>query len=65
MEDERFQQIEKRLNEQVEATRAMNETLNKFLIIMSGMETAKSVAPSPSLTTTYNHHSVDVTTLRS
>jgi hypothetical protein len=30
MDDERFQQMEKRLNEQVEATQAMNETLNKF-----------------------------------
>jgi hypothetical protein len=31
MDDERFQQMEKRLNEQVEATRGMNETLNKFI----------------------------------
>jgi hypothetical protein len=47
MDDERFQQMEKRLNEQVEATRAMNETLNKFLTIVSTIEVAKSVAPPP------------------
>jgi hypothetical protein len=47
MEDERFQQTEKRLNEQAEATRAMNETLNKFLTIMSNIEVAKSVTPPP------------------
>jgi hypothetical protein len=44
MEDKRFQQMEKRLNEQVEATRAMNEILNKFIPIMSNQEAAKSVA---------------------
>jgi hypothetical protein len=43
MEDKRFQQMEKRLNEQAEATRAMNETLNKFIAIMSNQEVAKSV----------------------
>jgi hypothetical protein len=47
MDDGRFQQMEKRLNEQVEATRAMNETLNKFLTIMSNIEAAKSVTPPP------------------
>jgi hypothetical protein len=47
MDDERFQQMEKRLNEQAEATRAMNETLNKFITIMSNIEAAKSVAPPP------------------
>jgi hypothetical protein len=47
MDDERFQQMEKRLNEQAEATQAMNETLNKFLTIMSNIEMAKSVAPPP------------------
>jgi hypothetical protein len=47
MDDERFQQMEKRLNEQAEATRAMNETLNKFLTVMSNIEAAKSVAPPP------------------
>jgi hypothetical protein len=45
MDDERFQQMEKRLNEQVEATQAMNETLNKFITIMSNIEAAKSVPP--------------------
>jgi hypothetical protein len=30
MDDEKFQQMEKRLNKQAEATRAMNETLNKL-----------------------------------
>jgi hypothetical protein len=47
MDDETFQQMEKRLNEQAEATRAMNETLNKFLTIMSDIEVEKSVAPPP------------------
>jgi hypothetical protein len=47
MEDERFQQMEKRLNEQVEATQAMNETLNKFIAIMSNQEAAKSIVPLP------------------
>jgi hypothetical protein len=30
MDDERFQQMEKRLNEQAEATQAMNETLKSL-----------------------------------
>jgi hypothetical protein len=47
MDDERFQQMEKRLNEWAEATRAMNETLNKFITIMSNIEAAKVVAPPP------------------
>jgi hypothetical protein len=47
MDDKRFQQMEKRLNEQAEATRAMNETLNKFIAIMGNQEVARSVAPSP------------------
>jgi hypothetical protein len=47
MDDERFQQMEKRLNEQAEATRAMNETLNKFITIMSNIEAVKVVAPPP------------------
>jgi hypothetical protein len=47
MDDERFQQMEKRLNEQVEATRAMNETLNKFIAIMGNQEGARNIAPSP------------------
>jgi hypothetical protein len=47
MDEERFQQIEKRLNEQAEATRAMNETLNKFIVIMGNQEVARNVAPPP------------------
>jgi hypothetical protein len=57
MEDKRFQQIEKRLNEQAEATQAMNETLNKFLTVMSDIEVAKRIVPPhpvppPHVTTT-------------
>jgi hypothetical protein len=48
MDEERFQQMEKRLNEQAEATRAMNETLNKFLAVMANQEAARNVAPPPS-----------------
>jgi hypothetical protein len=47
MDDERFQQMEKRLNEQVEATEAMNETLNKFITIISNIEAAKVITPPP------------------
>jgi hypothetical protein len=47
MDEERFQQMEKRLNEQAEATRAMNETLNKFLAVMANQEVARNVAPLP------------------
>jgi hypothetical protein len=47
MDEEWFQQMEKRLNEQVEATRAMNETLNKFLAVMANQEVARNVAPPP------------------
>jgi hypothetical protein len=47
MDEERFQQMEKRLNEQAEATRAMNETLNKFLAVMANQEVARNVAPPP------------------
>jgi hypothetical protein len=36
--------MEKRLNKQAEATRAMNKTLNKFITIMSNIEAAKVVA---------------------
>jgi hypothetical protein len=46
-DDKRFQQMEKRLNEQAEATRAMNKTLNKFITIMSNIEAAKVVTPPP------------------
>jgi hypothetical protein len=49
MDDKRFLQMEKRLNEQAEATRAMNETINKFITIMSNIEAAKVVAPPPSV----------------
>jgi hypothetical protein len=44
MDEERFQQME---NKQVEATRAMNETLNKFIAIMGNQEAARNVAPPP------------------
>jgi hypothetical protein len=47
MDEERFQQMEKRLNEQAEATRAMNETLNKFLAVMANQEVTRNVAPPP------------------
>jgi hypothetical protein len=47
MDEERFQQMEKRLNEQAEATRAMNETLNKFIAIMGSQEAAGNVTPLP------------------
>jgi hypothetical protein len=49
MDEERFQQMEKRLNKQAEATRAMNETLNKFLAVMANQEAARNVAPLPSV----------------
>jgi hypothetical protein len=45
MDEEQFQQMEKRLNEQAEATRAMNKTLNKFLAVMANQEAARNVAP--------------------
>jgi hypothetical protein len=47
MDEEHFQQMEKRLNEQAEATQAMNETLNKFLAVMANQEAARNVAPLP------------------
>jgi hypothetical protein len=47
MDDKRFQQMEKRLNEQAEATRAMNKTLNKSITIKSNIEAVKVVAPPP------------------
>jgi hypothetical protein len=47
MDEERFQQMEKRLNKQAEVTRAMNETLNKFLVVMANQEVARNVAPPP------------------
>jgi hypothetical protein len=51
MDDEKFQQMEKRLNEQVEATQALNETLNKFIAIMRNHEAARNVAPPPPAST--------------
>jgi hypothetical protein len=51
MDKERFQQMEKRLNEQVEATRAMNETLNKFLAVMANQEAARNITPPPPVPT--------------
>jgi hypothetical protein len=65
MDEDRFQQMEKRLNEKAEATRAMNETLNKFIAIMGNQEAARNVAPSPSLYTTCNHPSAGIATLQS
>jgi hypothetical protein len=65
MDEERFQQMEKRLNKQVEATRAMNETINKFIAIMGNQEAARNIAPSPGLTTSCYYHSAGVTTLQS
>jgi hypothetical protein len=47
MDEERFQQMEKRLNEQAEATRAMNETLNKFIAIMGNQEVEETSSPLP------------------
>jgi hypothetical protein len=47
MDKERFQQMEKRLNAQVEATQAMNETLNKFIAIMGNQEVARNITPPP------------------
>jgi hypothetical protein len=51
MDEERFQQMEKRLNEQAEATRAMNKTLNKFLAVMANQEVARNVVPPPPVPT--------------
>jgi hypothetical protein len=45
MDEERFQQVEKWLNEQVEATQAMNKSLNKFIVIMGNQEAARNVEP--------------------
>jgi hypothetical protein len=47
MDDKRFQQMEKSLNEEAEATQAMNETLNKFIAVMGNQEVARSIAPPP------------------
>jgi hypothetical protein len=47
MDKEQFQKMEKRLNKQAEAIQAMNETLNKFLVVMANQEAARNVAPPP------------------
>jgi hypothetical protein len=65
MDEESFQQMEKRLNEQAETTQAMNETLNKFIVIMGNQEAARDVAPPPPVHTTCNHPSAGVATLQS
>jgi hypothetical protein len=51
MDEERLQQMEKRLNEQAEATRAMNEIPNKFIAIMGNQEVARNIAPPPPVPT--------------
>jgi hypothetical protein len=51
--------MEKRLNEQAEATRAMNKSLNKFIAIMGNQEM------SPPLPQSHHDHSAGVTTLQS
>jgi hypothetical protein len=51
MDNKRFQQMEKRLNEQVEATRALNETFNKFIAIMGNQEAAEN----PPLPRSHHH----------
>jgi hypothetical protein len=48
MDEERFQQMEKRLNKQAEATRTMNE--NRFIAIMGNQEAARNIAPSSGVT---------------
>jgi phage regulator Rha-like protein len=45
MDIKRFQQMEKRLNEQAEATRAMKKTLNKFIAIMGNQEVTSRPLP--------------------
>jgi hypothetical protein len=44
--------MEKRLNEQTEATWAMNKTLNEFIVIMGNKEVARNIAPLPQ----FPHH---------
>jgi hypothetical protein len=63
MDEEQFQQMEKRLNEQAEATWAMNKTLNKFLAVMANQEATRNVAPSFGLPTSCNHPSFGLATL--
>jgi hypothetical protein len=45
--------MEKRLNEQAEATQAMNETLNKFIAIMGNQEATRNIAPPPLVSPPY------------
>jgi hypothetical protein len=47
MDEKRFHQMEVRLNEQVEATRAMKKTLHKLIAIMGNQEAARNVIPPP------------------
>jgi hypothetical protein len=42
-----FQQMEKSLNKQAEATQAMSETLNKSIAIIGNQEVARSITPPP------------------
>jgi hypothetical protein len=63
MDEERFQQMEKRLNEQAEAIRAMNETLRKFLAVMGEPRGGKKRHTPPGLTATCNYPSEGVTSL--
>jgi hypothetical protein len=43
--------MEKRLNKQAEATRALNETLNKCIAIMGNQEAARNIASPPPVPT--------------
>jgi hypothetical protein len=47
MDTERLQNIEKQLNDQAEATRATNETLNKLLAAFSAREAREHLTPPP------------------
>jgi hypothetical protein len=53
MDEERFQQMEKRLNKQAEATQTMNETLNRFIAINGNQEAAGNVTPPPPVSPTH------------
>jgi hypothetical protein len=44
---ERFQNIEKQLNDQAEASRATNKTLNKLLAAFSTQEVRENLTPPP------------------
>jgi hypothetical protein len=47
MDAERLQNIERRLNEQAEASRATNKTLDKLLAVFSAREAREHIAPPP------------------